>query len=183
MSIRRRAMMQAALISTLGLLAGCYQTHVRLFDSGLDAGLLSGQYDCTVPGNQGTSRISLVRLNAGPADIVYAYKYDDPLKGFNAIARLGKLKSGQDLIQIEGLARGMSDYSFVTIENPKSFAIWLPGVDASRRAESFGLGIKIDGRVPSSAELTGSQRATVAFLESFKPDDLAVAFVCRHYDT
>lgn len=176
-------MLQTALIAALGLLVGCYQTRFRLFESGLDAGLSSGQYDCTIPSTRGVFRISLTKQSSGPKDIVYTYKFDDPLKGVEAVVRFGKLKSGQDLIQIEGLARGMSDYSFATISAPKSFTIWLPQIDAPRRAESFGLGFRPDGRAPSSAELTGSQEAAVAFLESFKLGDLEVAFICRHYDT
>lgn len=176
-------MLQGMIIATLGLLAGCYQAHFRLFDSGLDANLVLGQYDCTMPNTDGSIRISLVRQSASPKDTIYAYELHHPTDGHHAIARLGKLQSGQHLIQIEGLSRGLIDYSFISIATPKFFTIWLPTDDAPRRAEGFGFGFKPDGQAPFIGELTGSREATVAFLESFKPSDLKVAFVCRHYDT
>jgi hypothetical protein len=168
MPIKRYTAIRAVLVAALGLLTGCYQTNVRLFDQGVDAALTLGQYKCTNPNAGGAFAISLVKLSAGPQDILYAIQYDDLLKGFSAATRFGKLSSGQHLFQSEGLVQGAIDYLFVSIDNPTSFTILVPRPNP-QRAQDFGLGFKPTSRGPGIVELTGSQEAVREFSDPSSP--------------
>ena len=176
-------MVTTAFVVGFCLLTGCYRTPVKLFDSGLDAGLASGKYECVIPNSTGPIRLSLYKQNANAKDVLYAFKDETRLGGLEAVARLGKLRSGQHLIQIEGRELAMVEYSFITIATQKSFLLSVTAFDtAFPKAKSFGLSLSHIDETPWSGGLTGSPAATQEFFESFKPDELSVVLTCHHYE-
>ncbi len=180
MLVWHRATVWTVLVAGFSVLAGCFQTPSRLFDKGLDVSLVSGRYDCTMPNTDGTLRITLSKRYSGPSDTLYDYKFNAPYQHLDTSVRFGKLQSGQNLIQVEGRADGLVGYSIVSVDAPTYFSMWIPSADAGTRAQRFGLSLEMTGFSWSPAKLAGPREGVVAFLESFQPNDLRVAFLCRH---
>jgi hypothetical protein len=178
----RRVATLLVLCISYATVSGCYFTRSKIIDTGLDAGILSGQFGCRSLAESRDLRVSLVKEEPRPNDIVYAFEFDNPPGRTRATARFGKLKSGLHFIEVEGLKPDVFSYSFVTARTPRSFEIALQRQAGASKAESFGLKFDPSG-VATIGMLIGSVDATVEFLESLTMADLQTALICRHQPT